>query len=137
MNVQFTGPASPTFVAYSLMIFDGYTTVSNIVNTSGYGNSLGTGSGVGVANIVFEATISLALQNGSTRNREPTGQHSCGTRHSDDTDGQLLPDGDSVRFFIAKRTGRKFARKAVRGPQNVHNNSRADQCGYDHQDFYP
>ena len=44
LNIQFTGPASPTNVAYSLLVYDNYTTGTNIVNLSGFGNALGNGN---------------------------------------------------------------------------------------------
>ncbi len=63
LNIEFTGPASPTTVVYGLDDPSAATTFNSSVATA-YSTSLG--QAVGTATTNFDATVSFAVQNGTT-----------------------------------------------------------------------
>lgn len=63
LNIEFTGPASPTFVTYSLVDPGTATTFATVSVATAYSTSLG--AAVGTATTNFPATITFGLSNGA------------------------------------------------------------------------
>jgi hypothetical protein len=63
LNIEFTGPASPTNIIYSLLDIGSSTTIVNASVATAYSTSLG--AVVTTATTNFPATVTFSLQNGA------------------------------------------------------------------------